>query len=50
MTKDRNTAGNSTFESGGVSCSADSFLVKESVVLRMKVCAENPPLRKARNR
>ena len=33
---------NSTFAIGGVSCSADSFVVKESSVLRMNICAEKP--------
>jgi hypothetical protein len=41
---------NSTYPIGGVSCSADCFVAIESVVLRMNICAENPPLRKAENR
>lgn len=40
--KDTITAPNSTFAIGGVSCSADSFVVKESAVLRVNFCAENP--------
>jgi hypothetical protein len=35
---------NSTFAIGGVSCSEDSFVVKESSVLRMNICTENPPI------
>ncbi len=33
---------NSTFAIGGVSCSADNFVVTESLVLRMNICAEKP--------
>lgn len=33
---------NSTFAIGEVSYSADSFVVKESAVLRMSICAEKP--------
>jgi hypothetical protein len=43
-------AGNSTFAIGGVSCSADSFVVAESSALRIKICAENPAHRKSANR
>jgi hypothetical protein len=39
---DRSSAANSTFAIGGVSCYADSFVVAESSVLRMNICAENP--------
>ena len=38
----RKTAYNSTFAIGGVSCSADSFVVAESFVLRINICAEKP--------
>ena len=38
----RRAATNSTFASGGVTCPADSFLVKESVVLRMNIYAKKP--------
>ena len=41
---------NSTFAIGGVSCSADSFVVAESSVLRINICGENRHLRQARNR
>ena len=30
--------------------SADTFVVNQSSVLRINICAENPPLRKAENR
>jgi hypothetical protein len=46
----RNTAGNSTFAIGGVSCSADSLVVAENFVLRTNICAINPPLRQAAKR
>jgi hypothetical protein len=35
---------------GGCSASYDSFVVGSSSVLRMNICAKNPPLRKAENR
>jgi hypothetical protein len=38
---------NSTYPKGGVSCSADSFVVAESSVLRIDICDENPALRVA---
>ncbi|MCZ2131578.1 MAG: hypothetical protein LC116_00055, partial [Bacteroidetes bacterium] len=47
--KEQRTA-NSTYPKGGVSCSADSFVVAESSVLRMKFSAKNPALRVAANR
>ena len=47
---DRRASANSTFAIGGVSCSADTFVVTESSVLRMNICAENPAHRKSANR
>ena len=47
---ERTTGYNSTFAIGGVSCSADSLVVAESLVHLMKFSAENPRLRKAANR
>jgi hypothetical protein len=41
---------NSTFAIGGVSCSADGFVVAESSVLRINICAKNPAHRKSANR
>jgi hypothetical protein len=35
---------NSTFAIGGVSCSADSLVLAESFVLRIKFSGENPPI------
>jgi len=37
-------AANSTFAIGAISCSADTFVVKESSVLLTGICAKNPPL------
>jgi len=48
--KTESTAYNSTFAIGGVSCSADSFVVTESSVLRMNICAEKPAHRKSAKR
>jgi hypothetical protein len=33
-----------------VQCSADTFVVKQSLVLRINICGENRHLRQARNR
>ena len=41
---------NSTYPKGGVSCSADTFVVAESSVLRMKFSGKSPALRVAANR
>ena len=40
----------STFAIGGVSCSADSFVVAESFVLRIKFSGKNPAHRKTAKR
>ena len=40
----RITTANSTFTIGGVSCLADSFVVAESLVLRMKFSGKNSAL------
>ncbi len=48
--KDRTPAANSTFFIGGVSYSAESFVVKESSVRRVNICAEKPAHRKSANR
>jgi hypothetical protein len=50
MVTEKTPAGNSTYPKGGVSCSADSFVVAESSVLRMKFSGKNPALRVAANR
>ena len=41
---------NSTFAIGGVSCSADSFVVAESSVLRISICGKKPAHRKSAKR
>jgi hypothetical protein len=46
----RTTTHNSTFAIGGVSCSADSLVVAESFVLRIKFSGKNPAHRKSANR
>jgi len=46
----RRASANSTFAIGGVSCSADSFVVTESSVLRTGICGKNPAHRKSANR
>lgn len=43
-------AANSTFAIGGVSSSADSFVVKGSLVLRINICGERPAHRKSSKR
>ena len=40
----------STFAIGGVQCSTDTFLVNQSLVLRINICGENRHLRQARKR
>ena len=47
--KESRTA-NSTFAIGGVSFSADSFVVAESFVLRINICGKNPAHRKSAKR
>ena len=41
---------NSTFAIGGVQCSADSFMVAESSMLRINICGKNPAHRKSAKR
>lgn len=41
---------NSTFAIGGVSCSADSFVVNGSLVFQIKFCGKSPALRVAAKR
>ena len=48
--EDRMAGHNSTFAIGGVSCSADSFVVAESSVLCINICGEKPAHRKSANR
>jgi len=44
------TGANSTFAIGGVSYSADTFVVTESSVLRRNICAAKPAHRKSAKR
>jgi len=50
LTKDRTPAGNSTYPKGGVSFFADTFVVNQSLVLRINICGKNRHLRQAPNR
>ena len=50
MTTDSRAAANSTFAIGGVSCSADSFVVADSLVLRMNICGAKSAHRKSAKR
>jgi hypothetical protein len=47
---ERRASANSTFAIGGVSCSADSFMVAETSTLRINICAEKPAHRKSAKR
>jgi hypothetical protein len=38
------------WRNGGFSASYDSFVVGSNAVLRLNICAKNPPLRQAANR
>jgi len=44
---DRRPAGNSGLAKVAVQCSADTFVVNQSLVLRINICGENRHLRKA---
>jgi len=53
MTKladERTTATNTGLAKVAIQCSADTFVVNQSLVLRINICAENRHLRQARNR
>jgi hypothetical protein len=50
MTQDRKATDNKGFAIAGVPCFADTFVVNQSLVLRINICAENRHLRQARNR
>jgi hypothetical protein len=43
-------ATNSTYPKGGVSCSKDSFVVKETLVFHINFCDKSPALRVAAKR
>jgi hypothetical protein len=48
--KANKAACNSTYKKLAVQCSADTFVVAESFVLRMKICGKNCQLLVAANR
>ena len=50
MSKDRTPAWNTDLEKVAVQCSADTFVVNQSLVLRINICGKNRHLRQARNR
>ncbi|MBK9935926.1 MAG: hypothetical protein IPP61_17865 [Cytophagaceae bacterium] len=41
---------NSIYPKGGVSCSADSFVVNQTLVFQIKFCGKSPALRVAAKR
>ena len=43
-------AHNSTYKKLAAMCSADSFVVNQSLVLRINICGKNRHLRQAQNR
>lgn len=47
---DRTPAGNTGLAKVAVQCSADTFVVNQSLVLRINICGESRHLRQARNR
>ena len=49
-TTDRRPAYNTGLAKVAVQCSADTFVVNQSLVLRINICGENRHLRQARNR
>lgn len=49
-TVDRRPAGNTGLAKVAVHCSADIFVVNQSLVLRINICGENRHLRQARKR
>ena len=50
MTQEETPAANTGLAKGAVQCSADTFVVKESSVLRINICGENRHLRQPANR
>jgi len=47
---ERSTGHNTGLAKVAVQCSADTFVVNQSLVLRIKICGENRHLRQARKR
>ena len=50
ITTERTPACNTGLAKVAVQCSADTFVVNQSLVLRINICGENRHLRQARNR
>jgi hypothetical protein len=50
MTTDKRAACNTGLAKVAVQCSADTFVVNQTLVLRINICSENRHLRQARNR
>jgi len=48
--KEEQRPGNTGLAKVAVQCSADTFVVNQSLVLRINICGENRHLRQARNR
>lgn len=48
--KKNNEGITAVWRNGGFSASYDSFVGKQTVVLRINICGENPPLRQAAKR
>jgi hypothetical protein len=46
----KSTGGNSTYKKLAVQCSADTFVVNQSLVLRINICGKNRQLLVAANR
>ena len=47
---DKQPAANTDLAKAAVQCSADAFVVNQSLVHRINICGENRHLRQARNR
>ncbi len=50
MTKKEGRTANTGLAKVAVQCSADTFVVNQSLILRINICGENRHLRQARNR
>ena len=50
MTKNKRSAHNTGLAKVPILCSKDTFVVNQSLVLRMNICGETRHLRQARNR
>jgi hypothetical protein len=50
MTEEKQRTANTGLAKVAVQCSADTFVVNQSLVLRINICGENRHLRQARKR